>query len=236
MRKYGFSTGALAKGNIERALAVVQPYRTDAIEYSALRSSEIASVAEYLLRNGVGDFDYVAFHAPSSLAESDEPSLIALIEKLLSRFEMTVVVHPDVLRDLDLWRRFGSSLAIENMDHRKPIGRTARELDSIFQHLPAARLCFDIGHAHEIDRTMALAYDIIRRHGHRIAHIHASEVSDECSHRAFSASSRSAFARFSSLLPVSAPVILETVSPEAEIGRQLTEARRIFAPPFAQAA
>jgi hypothetical protein len=37
-------------------------------------------------------------------------------------------------------------LLIENMDRRKVIGRTARELQELFRRLLKAGLCFEIGH------------------------------------------------------------------------------------------
>ena len=114
------------------------------------------------------------------------------------------------------------------MDHRKPIGRTADELDVVFEKLPKARLCFDIGHAHEIDRSMSVGYEILRRYRNRIAHVHASEVSDDCEHRAFSASSHAAFLKVADMIPQTVPVILETDVPENRVGGQLKEARCIF--------
>ena len=138
------------------------------------------------------------------------------------------MAHPDAIHDHELWQIFGDKLCIENMDDRKPIGRTADELDVVFAALPNARLCFDIGHAHEIDRSMSLGYEILRRHGNRITHVHASEVSDDCVLRAFSVSSRSAFRKVAEMIPQAAPVILETDLPADRISGQLAEAMQIF--------
>jgi|SRR6266568_3232799 len=71
-------------------------------------------------------------------------------------------VHPDVIEDYSAWEYLGSALCIENMDQRKAIGRTADELGSIFDRLPSAALCFDIGHARQVDTTMT-AYFIIQQ-------------------------------------------------------------------------
>ena len=98
----------------------------------------------------------------------------------------------------------------------------------IFGKLPKARLCFDIGHAHEIDRSMSLGYEILRRFRDRIAHVHASEVSDDCQHGPFTASSYAAFAKITNMIPESAPVILETDVPENRVENQLKEARGLF--------
>ena len=69
-----------------------------------------------------------------------------------------IVVHPDAMFDFSLWREFGNLLCLENMDKRKPVGRTVQELDRIFQELPDASFCFDIGHARQVAPTMTEAY------------------------------------------------------------------------------
>jgi len=228
MRAFGFSTGALAKSDVRRALGVAAQHDTGAVEYSALRLGELVSMVTFLEANGPGDFQYISFHAPSRFSAEEEPAVVALLRRLVARRPMHIVVHPDVICNHSLWTVFGEYLCIENMDHRKPIGRTADELGDVFSKLPNARLCFDIGHAHEIDRSMTRGYEILRRYRNRIAHVHASEVSDECDHRAFSASSHAAFLKVSGMIPESVPVILETDVPESRVGGQLEEARTIF--------
>ena len=228
MRTFGFSTGALARSDVNRALHVAVKHHTDAVEYSALRIGELESLVKHLIDHGVGDFQYVAFHAPSRIAASEEQWVVALLSTLVTKLGLQIVVHPDTIHDHKLWQSFGDKLCVENMDHRKPIGRTADELEKVFAKLPKARLCFDIGHAHEIDRSMSLAYEIVKRFRNRIAHIHASEVSDECEHRAFSASSHAAFAKLADLIPESVPIILETDVSENRVGGQLDEAKDIF--------
>jgi hypothetical protein len=228
MRNFGFSTGTLARSDISKALHIVAHLDTGAVEYSALRMSELEAAVDYLIKNGTGEFDYVAFHAPSSFTALEEGRVVTLLRQLVVKFALHIVVHPDTIHDHLLWDTFGDKLCIENMDHRKLIGRTADELDCVFKQLPNARLCFDIGHAHEIDRSMSVGYEILRRYGSRIAHVHASEVSDECEHRAFSASSHTAFAMLADLIPRKAPVILETDTPENRVGEQLNEAKNIF--------
>jgi sugar phosphate isomerase/epimerase len=228
MRTFGFSTGALANGDLSRALEMAARHDTDAVELSALRLGELESTAAYLVERGVGHFHYVAFHAPSCFSDDEEGKVVSLLRSLVEKLDVQIVVHPDAIHDFSLWQSFSDKLCIENMDHRKPIGRTADELAGVFRKLPAAQLCFDIGHAHEIDRSMSLGYEILRRFGARIAHIHASEVSDECEHRGFTSSSHAAFAKLADLIPSTVAVILETVVPENRVAGQLEEARCIF--------
>jgi hypothetical protein len=189
-------------------------------------------MVDFLVKNGVGNFKYIAFHAPSRFSAHEEVNIVALLWNLLrdlpDNVTIHIVVHPDTLHDYDLWRSFGDKLCVENMDDRKPIGRTADELSAVFEKLPKARLCFDIGHAHEIDRSMSVGYEILRRFRNRISHVHASEVNDDWKHRAFSASSHAAFLKLAGLIPEEAPVILETDVAEGRVAAQLSEARCIF--------
>jgi len=233
LKIFGFSTGALAKGDVGRALSIAEEYQTQAVEYSALRLNELEPLANFLMQNGTGDYRHVSFHAPSRFERHEERAVVDVIRNLLVKFSMSIVVHPDVIYDYALWRPFGGRICIENMDHRKPVGRTPDELADVFTHLPDARLCFDIGHAHEIDRSMSLGYSIVKRFRNRIAHIHASEVSDDCSHRGFSASSHAAFLKLADLFEVSTPVILEAEVSEREVDHQLKEAISIFQGSFA---
>jgi hypothetical protein len=228
MRTFGFSTGALARSDVHKALHMAAQHDTDAVEYSALRIGELEAMVTYLLKHGTGHFHYVAFHAPSRFTGFEERQVVVLLRKLVKNLAIHIVIHPDAIHDHELWLSFGDKLCVENMDHRKPIGRTADELDVVFEKLPKARLCFDIGHAHEIDRSMSVGYEILRRFRNRIAHVHASEVSDDCEHRAFSASSHAAFLKIADMIPQTAPVILETDVPANRMGGQLKEARCIF--------
>ena len=229
MRTFGFSTGALAKGDFRKAKALSDHFRPRAIEYSALRGDELVPLTKYLLQNGPGDYDHVSLHAPSKFGREEEPAVVQLLEQLSHYIgHLFIIVHPDTIKDFNLWRRLGNNLCVENMDHRKPGGRSVEELSWVFSKLPDARLCFDIGHAHEVDRSMSVGYSILQHFGSRIAQVHASEVTDTCAHRAFSASSEFAFAKVAGLIPECAPVILEVVVPKDRLGHQLAVAKHLF--------
>ena len=51
-----------------------------------------------------------------------------------------IVVHPDAMDDPRAYRPLGSCLVLENMDARKPTGRTVAELAPYFAALPEAGL------------------------------------------------------------------------------------------------
>jgi endonuclease IV len=132
-----------------------------------------------------------------------------------------MIVHPDALTDFGLWREFGSLLCIENMDKRKPLGRTARELDAIFRELPDASLCFDFGHARQCDATMAEAHLILREFGDRLSEVHVSEVSTSSRHGALSFLSVRAFQQVAHLIGEGVPLILETPVPREQMREQM---------------
>lgn len=219
MRTFGVSTGAVAFGDWRGALKVIAPLDLRAVEVSALRESELPDLASGIDRDHAGQYSYVAVHAPSRLERLNETEVVDLLAPF-TRHGWNIVVHPDVVSQPDVWRRLGASLCIENMDNRKCTGRTASELDEVFNALPEAMLCFDIAHAEHVDATMQTAHELLERHRHRIAHVHISELTSGGEHRGLSMSTVSAFRRVAHLIPEDAPVILETLTPRAEAHEQ----------------
>lgn len=135
------------------------------------------------------------------------------------------MVHPDVIGDARLWRGMFSLLLIENMDKRKTIGRTAGELQELFEQFPEARLCFDIAHARQVHPTMTEARLILESFVSRLAQVHISEVNTSSCHDPISTHAISAFRSVAELIPEGVPIILETLidkgqsDPATEIAR-----------------
>ncbi len=209
MRPIGFSTGALAYADFRRGLDMTRQASCEAVELSALRQSELDPLLSALNNLDLSQFNYVSIHAPSQLAHEIEASVVARLRPELSR-GWPIVVHPDAVSDFSLWREFGKLMCIENMDKRKPIGRTARELSQIFKKLPDASLCFDIGHARQCDSTMTEAYLILREFGSKLCQVHVSEVNTRSKHDRLSYASILAFQQIAHLIPEHIPLILET--------------------------
>jgi len=113
-----------------------------AIELSALSEDELAGLVAYLQDAPPLPFRFVSVHGPSKDRRMSDDELVSLLERLPARVS-AIVMHPDVMVDLAPYRRLGRRLCIENMDARKPIGRTAAELQRYFDALPEARFCFD---------------------------------------------------------------------------------------------
>src|SRR6266496_866713 len=127
MTTIGFSTGALARGNFRRALQMLAGKHTSAIELSALRQDELEPLVEQIARLDLGSFQYVSFHAPSSMAPQFERRALDLLEGV-AEMGWPIIVHPDAMYQPEQWGRLGDRLCLENMDKRKPVGQTADDL------------------------------------------------------------------------------------------------------------
>lgn len=223
MRQIGFSTGALALSDFRRATAMVQRSRVRYIELSALRQEELAPLFDGIDELPLSEFDYVSIHAPSAIRPQDEMSVANTLLAMSER-GWPIILHPDAIHDFAVWRRLGRLLAIENMDKRKPIGRTARELAEVFRELPQASFCLDIGHARQVDPTMKTAYFLLKDLGDRLCQVHLSEVNTRSTHDALSYASILAFREVADMIPDEVPVILETPVAEHEMEKEIDRA------------
>lgn len=223
MRCVGFSTGALARADFHRALKMLADKNACAVELSALRQEELIPLVDELGHLDLRTFDYVSFHAPSSMERSFEATALKFLERVASR-GWPIIVHPDAMFTPQEWARLGSCLCIENMDKRKPIGQTAKDLAHIFEIVPLASFCFDIGHARQVDPTMSEASSILHHFSGRIKQLHVSEVNSQSQHDRLSVESILAFQKVSHLVPVNVPVILESRVDESAINEEIQNA------------
>jgi hypothetical protein len=220
MRSIGFSTGALARGDFRRALQMLAGKNVSAVELSALRQDELTPLVEQLGELDLTSFNYVSFHAPSSIEQSFESKALELLEEVATR-KWPIIVHPDAMHTPSDWNRLGECLCLENMDKRKAVGQTAQDLKRYFDLLPKASLCFDIGHARQVDPTMSEAAAILRSFRGRIRQLHVSEVNTQSKHDALSLESILAFQKVSHLIPLDCPAILESRVEEAQIEEEI---------------
>ena len=230
MRRIGFSTGALARGDFRAALATLRHHGVRVVELSALRAMELEPLVTALPSLDLSDFGFVSVHAPSQYAPAEEARMIERLCDIVTR-GFPVVVHPDVMFTPSRWRVLGEGLFIENMDKRKPVGRTAEELWQFFAELPAARFCFDIGHARQVDPTMTEAVLLLRAFHDRLAEVHMSEVNTASRHDPLSMNAVSAFGPVLSVIPESVPIVLESLidQGQSDIQTELQRANDVFA-------
>jgi|ERR1700676_2970289 len=223
MRRIGFSTGALARGDFRRGLEILSGKHATAVELSALRDHELAPLIESLDALDLSSYNYVSFHAPSRFEAKKEKEVIGLLHKVTQR-GWPIVLHPDTIHDFSAWRSFGDLLLIENMDKRYLSGRTARELSDVFENLPLAGLCFDSGHCRQVDPTMNESYLILRDFAKQLKQLHMSEVNSQSTHDPLSSASIRSLQRISYLIPEDVPIILESTVQESEIEAEMKNA------------
>jgi|ERR1035438_8646802 hypothetical protein len=229
MKRIGFSTGALARGDFRQALQMLSDKKANAVELSALRQNELEQLVNQLGQLDLSRFQYISFHAPSAMEQSYEPAALELLQQVAAR-NWPIIVHPDAMHTPAKWACLGDCLCIENMDKRKPIGQTATDLAKLFGLLPNASLCFDIGHARQVDPTMSEAWAILQRFRHRIKQLHVSEVNTQSKHDPLSLESILAFQKVSHLLPADAPIILESRVEDSEINEEIKTALEALTP------
>jgi hypothetical protein len=191
-----------------------------AVELSALRQDELIPLVRQLPELDLRSFKYVSFHAPSSMESSFEPIALQLLGEVAVR-KWPIIVHPDAMHNPSEWNRLGNCLCIENMDKRKPVGQTAQDIAHFFELLPEASLCFDIGHARQVDPTMSEAAAILRSFRGRIQQLHVSEVNTQSKHDSLSLESILAFQKVSHLIPPDCPAILESRVEESQIEEEI---------------
>lgn len=208
MRPIGFSTGAVACADFKSALELLAQTNTSAVELSALRLGELRPLVDAIASLNLERYLHVSVHLPSFFSENFENEVLSMALRLPEQWPL--VVHPDVIRNWDLWRELGHRVCIENMDKRKPVGQTREDLLAIFEELPNAGLCFDIGHAHQIDPTMCEAIMTLTEFREKLRELHVSEVNSDNKHDPISLEAQRSFAIVARLIPGGVPAILES--------------------------
>lgn len=229
MRRLGFSTGALALGDFRKGLDLCRQHGLRAVELSALRLPELEPLVQALPALDLSGFEYVSLHAPSRYAPEAERRVASFALEAAER-GIPVIVHPDAICDPLLWKPLGAMLTIENMDRRKPLGRSAAELEPFFERLPDAWLCFDLGHARQFDPSMVEAELLLVRYRGRIRQLHVSEVNTFSRHERLSWLSYFALQHVAPLLPADVPAILEACVEPEQIDAELQFAEACLTP------
>jgi sugar phosphate isomerase/epimerase len=208
MPPIGFSTGAVAYSHFRAALDLLARTDTTAVELSALRFAELKPLAEAAPSLDLSQYSNVSVHLPSSFDPGSEEEIVNIVGHFPAGW--LLVTHPDVIQRWDLWQKLGRRICIENMDKRKPIGQSRQDLLEIFDRLPDATFCFDVGHAHQVDPTMAEAFLILEQFRGKLCELHISEVNSESKHDLISLEAERSFEVVAELIPRNVPVILES--------------------------
>lgn len=207
---FGYSTGALAYEDLLDGFRMVRDAGLEAVELSVLRQSEVAPFLDVVDSLDLAGFRFVSVHAPSRFSDPAAERRIARELTQVLRPDWHLVLHPDSSSDLGLWRHLGGRLLIENMDKRKPIGRSVDELQGIFESVPDAGFCLDIAHARQVDPTMLESWRLLTRFRDRLREIHISELNTQSRHGRISDAAIRAFGHVSEHVPEDVAVILES--------------------------
>jgi hypothetical protein len=184
----GASTGYMEslRGSWEAQVAEAIGLSPFAVELSALAEDELDSLIAYMGPRPKLPFRYLSIHGPSKARRLSEEKLVARLLRLAPEAD-AIVMHPDTIVDPLWYRPLGRKLVLENMDSRKTSGRTADELQPLFDELPNAGFCFDIAHAWSIDPDMGLGGELLDAFGQRLRHLHISSLSPNSHHLPLSA-------------------------------------------------
>jgi hypothetical protein len=179
----GASTGYMveSRGDWTKMIEEASQVSSFAVELTALSEDEMPALLDFLSSEPPLPFRYLSVHGPSKARLMPEAELVATLARL-PVFVDAIVLHPDQMADLSLYRALGPRLVIENMDSRKTEGRTAGELEPYFESLPLAGFCFDIAHAWTVDSTMEAGRDLLDRFAPRLRHVHLSSISSGLRH------------------------------------------------------
>ena len=223
----GFSTGSLALGDFQSAIRMLANSSANVIELSALREREFDDLLHCIENLNLKQYKYISFHAPSKLEIYSEERIVRNLKKVID-YGWPIVVHPDIIKDFKLWRTLGSFLCIENMDKRKPIGRTTSDLEAIFMYLPEASFCFDLAHVRQVDPTMTEASTMLKRVGHKLKQLHVSDVNTRSIHEPLNLEAIFAFRKVSYMIDKDIPIILESTIQKEKIEFEMQFASLIF--------
>ncbi len=179
----GASTGYMEELREDWDAQVAEASRVSvfAVELSALSEKQLIPLKDFLASNPSLTFRYLSIHGPSKDREIAEEELVEELVELAGRAD-AIVMHPDTIEELHLYRALGRKLVLENMDARKGSGRTPDELAPSFEELPEAGFCFDIAHAWSVDKSMQIAGELLDALSDRLRHVHLSSLSPELHH------------------------------------------------------
>ena len=173
----GFSTGSLAKlMTAKEALAVIHQLGCGVVELGFLRFERIKSDwLDEISSKDLTDFYYVSLHAPKINYGYNEQTRF-VFKKILGfnkkRKLDTVVFHPDLVEDFNIFNNVEFNISFENMDNRKELYRTPDELKKLLDKNDKFKLVLDVNHAYVNDESMKNTKAFYELLGDRIQEVH----------------------------------------------------------------
>ncbi len=163
----GFPTGSLKNSSQVDALHF---YKAEGFSVPEIH---LSSTDDPLLPLGRQLFSDASVHLPSYLHTVEEEAL-AIGQAALAHGYTRLIIHPYVIKNPALWRKLGSALVVENMDFRFLGYRTAEDMALVFERLPEASFCLDVGHTESWNPGEAMR--LLDSFSDRLVAVHYSEI------------------------------------------------------------
>jgi len=176
----GFTTGELKPISIESKIEKYKELGCRAIELGLVDVgiNERWLAVKKITPKQLEGFDHVSVHAPGgSFVYKKDKTTFAILDKLqilYDKFQFRhAIIHPDRVEDWSVFDKYSFSIATENMDSRKPIGKSVNSLKKIFDKVDC-KLVLDINHSYVNDKSLALVGEFYNAFKDRITEIHLS--------------------------------------------------------------
>lgn len=163
----GVSTGSSHPGDVQGGVELALRAEYRAVELSALAEAELPSVEAASQDPRLERFAHVSIHAPAKGRVMEEAQLV----ERLAACARPVVVHPDQIQELRVWRVLGEQLWLENLDGRARGFGAVGALDELLEALPGAGVCLDVSHAVHVG-GIEHAVGLTQHHRERIRMLH----------------------------------------------------------------
>lgn len=182
----GFTTGRFDKISLEKKIDFFGKLGCTAIEVGWFNFEGFEKFDKLFSEVNLNQFSYRSMHAPVRIAgellvyQNDQTTreILEGIEKFIKKYQIqTVVLHPDRVKDWSVFEGCSIPFAIENMDNRKEVGRTVKDLDEYFK-LFNAGFVIDVNHVCCNDNTLKLFTDFFVNFQNRLKHFHLSGYSE----------------------------------------------------------
>lgn len=173
--RIGLSTGTLVNSlPVEKILDFYREINCKIIEIS---HSHVFSVTPSL----ISGFDYISVHDSPRRHYGDDMRSKEKLKKLESKCKelsvSRVVIHPNLVNDWTVLKKYEIPWGIENLDSRNTTGTTIEEMRSLIKKTGFG-LVIDYNHCYTHDPTMKLAWDFRHALSDSIKEQHISGYKD----------------------------------------------------------
>ncbi|MBU0598642.1 hypothetical protein KKF61_06685 [Patescibacteria group bacterium] len=185
---FGFSTGVLHKEtDAKHALYIMKQLGCQAVELGFIRKSRIDDGwLESIEAKDLVGFKYVSFHAPKMYYKNNEETheILNLIENFYKKvYPLDMVVfHPDNVIELEVFNNLPFPVGFENMDNRKPFGKTSSDLLKLLKKNSKFHFILDVNHLKTNNQDMPQLDEFYNKLGTRLAHYHVSGLTSKLTH------------------------------------------------------